>query len=97
MYNLVMKQSSTAARAEGGYQEEPDKISERMMKVTRRWLLLTCGLLVLSTVAQAATIKTAEDLIAAMRKKYAKTWYKNTKTVETMTLLCGKLRQPREW
>ena len=48
------------------------------MKRTRRWLLITCGLLALATVAQAARIKTAEDLIAAMRKKYAKTWYKNT-------------------
>ena len=48
------------------------------MKRTRRWLLITCGLLALSTVAQAAKINTAEDLIAAMRKKYAKTWYKNT-------------------
>ena len=48
------------------------------MKLTRRGLLLICGLLALSTVAQAARIKTAEDLIAAMRKKYANTWYKNT-------------------
>ena len=48
------------------------------MKLTRRWLLLLCGLLALSTVTQAAGIKTAEDLIAAMRKKYAETWYKNT-------------------
>ncbi len=48
------------------------------MKHTRRGLLVICGLLTLATVAQAARIKTAEDLIGAMRKKYAKTWYKNT-------------------
>ena len=48
------------------------------MKLTRRGLLLFCGLIALSTVAQAARIKTAADLIAAMRKKYANTWYKNT-------------------
>jgi len=48
------------------------------MKLTRRGLLLLCSLLALATVAQAAKIKTAEDLIGAMRKKYAKTWYKNT-------------------
>lgn len=44
----------------------------------RRWLLILCGLLALAPVAQASKIKTGEDLIAAMRKKYAKTWYKNT-------------------
>ena len=48
------------------------------MRVTRRGLLVVFGLLVLTSITQAATIKTAEDLIGAMRKKYAKTWYKNT-------------------
>ena len=48
------------------------------MKLIRRGLFLFFGLVALSAVAQAARINTAEDLIAAMRKKYANTWYKNT-------------------
>jgi hypothetical protein len=48
------------------------------MRVTRRGLLIVFSLLVVTNVTQAAKIKTAEDLIAAMRQKYAKKWYKNT-------------------
>ncbi len=48
------------------------------MKRTRRGILILCSLLALATLANAAKIQTAEDLIGAMRKKYAKTWYKNT-------------------
>ena len=48
------------------------------MRVTRRGLLIVFSLLVVTNVAQAAKIKTPEDLIAAMRQKYAKKWYKNT-------------------
>jgi outer membrane lipoprotein-sorting protein len=44
----------------------------------KRFLLIICGVLALAAVAQASTIKTSEDLIAAMRKKYAKSWYKTT-------------------
>ena len=44
----------------------------------KRCLLIVCSLLVLAPAIQASTIKTGEDLIAAMRKKYAKSWYKNT-------------------
>ncbi len=44
----------------------------------KRCLLILCSLLVLAPAVQASTIKTGEDLIAAMRKKYAKSWYKNT-------------------
>jgi outer membrane lipoprotein-sorting protein len=43
-----------------------------------RVLLILCGLLVLAPVAQAGKIRTGEELIAAMRKKYAKAWYKTT-------------------
>jgi outer membrane lipoprotein-sorting protein len=43
-----------------------------------RVLLILCGLLVLAPAAQAGKIRTGEELIAAMRKKYAKTWYKTT-------------------
>ena len=46
------------------------------MRLTRQWLLLL--LLALTTVVEAAKVKTAEDLIGAMRQKYAKKWYKNT-------------------
>jgi hypothetical protein len=48
------------------------------MKLTRRGLLILCSLLALASLAHAAKIQTAEDLIGAMRKKYANTWYKNT-------------------
>jgi len=44
----------------------------------KRCLLILCSLLVLAPAVQASTIKTGEDLIAAMRKEYAKSWYKNT-------------------
>ena len=50
----------------------------RLARLTGRGLLILCGLLALAPVAQASKIRTGEDLIAAMRKKYAKTWYKNT-------------------
>jgi outer membrane lipoprotein-sorting protein len=43
-----------------------------------RGLLVLFGLLLLAPAIQATKIKTGEDLIAAMRKKYAKSWYKNT-------------------
>jgi outer membrane lipoprotein-sorting protein len=42
-----------------------------------RYALLLCALfLTVSTTARADKIKTSEDLIAAMQKKYAKSWYK---------------------
>ena len=44
----------------------------------RRYLLIICGVLALAAAAQANTIKTSEDLLAAMRKKYVKSWYKTT-------------------
>ena len=44
----------------------------------KRCLLIVCSLLVLAPAIQASRIKTGEDLIAAMRQKYAKSWYKNT-------------------
>ncbi|HLN99919.1 MAG TPA: outer membrane lipoprotein-sorting protein [Pyrinomonadaceae bacterium] len=43
-----------------------------------RCLLILCGLLTLAPAVHAAKIKTGEDLVAAMRKKYANSWYKNT-------------------
>lgn len=51
------------------------------MKTTRlagNSLLIVCGLLLLASSAQAGNIKTAADLITAMHKQYAKTWYRTT-------------------
>jgi outer membrane lipoprotein-sorting protein len=41
-----------------------------------RYVLLLCALLVTLSTAQATDIKTSEDLVQAMQKKYAKSWYK---------------------
>jgi outer membrane lipoprotein-sorting protein len=49
-----------------------------IMRLSRQGLLILCGLLLLAPLVKASEIKTSEDLIAAMRKKYAKSWYKNT-------------------
>ncbi len=48
------------------------------MKVFGRGLIIFAALLAIVPAAQASKIKRGEDLIAAMRKKYAKSWYKNT-------------------
>src|SRR5215210_2775217 len=50
---------------------------EILMKFTRRSVLILCCLVTLTTLAHAARIKRAEDLIGAMRSKYVKKWYKN--------------------
>lgn len=51
-----------------------------------RHVLLICALLACASGAHAAKIETSEDLIQAMQKKYAKSWYKTLtftqKTVE---------------
>jgi hypothetical protein len=41
-----------------------------------RYVLLLCVLLVALSGAQASSIKTSEDVVQAMQKKYAKSWYK---------------------
>src|SRR3954471_25055943 len=42
-----------------------------------RYMMLLCALLlIVSGSARADQIKTSEDLIQAMQKKYAKSWYK---------------------
>ena len=49
------------------------------MRVMSLVLLTLCGgLLAMAPAAHASKIKTGEDLVAAMRKKYAKSWYKST-------------------
>lgn len=48
------------------------------MRLRRQGLLVFFGLLLLAPAVQASRIRSGEDLIAAMRKKYEKSWYKNT-------------------
>jgi outer membrane lipoprotein-sorting protein len=48
------------------------------MRLAKPGLLLICGLLLLTPIVQAKQIKSGDDLIAAMRKKYAKSWYRTT-------------------
>lgn len=48
------------------------------MKLSKRAVFVLLGLLLMSPVVQAGKVKTAEDLITAMRKKYSKSWYKTT-------------------
>ncbi|PYS33591.1 MAG: hypothetical protein DMF75_08940, partial [Acidobacteria bacterium] len=49
-----------------------------------RIVILLCFLVTLSTV-QASEIKTSEDLIQAMQKKYAQSWYKTLTFVQKTT------------
>jgi outer membrane lipoprotein-sorting protein len=46
---------------------------------------LVCCLLALSTTATAAKITTTDQLVAAMQKKYAKSWYKTATFVQKTT------------
>src|SRR5437870_8675948 len=41
-----------------------------------RYVLLLCALILTVSTARADKIKTSEDLIQAMQKRYAKSWYK---------------------
>lgn len=51
-----------------------------------RYFLLICALLTMTTAAaQAGKIKTSEDLIREMQKKYAKSWYKTLTFVQKTT------------
>lgn len=48
-----------------------------------RYFLLICALLTMTTVAaQANKVKTSEDLIREMQKKYAKSWYRTLTFVQ---------------
>src|SRR5437588_10590977 len=51
---------------------------------TMRIVILLCFLVTLSTV-QASEIKSSEDLIRAMQKKYAQSWYKTLTFVQKTT------------
>ena len=48
-------------------------------------LLLMCALLMLGASVQAKEIKTSEELIQAMQKKYANSWYKTLTFVQKTT------------
>jgi hypothetical protein len=51
-----------------------------------RYFLLICALLATTTVvAQAGKVKTSEDLLREMQKKYAKSWYKTLTFVQKTT------------
>jgi outer membrane lipoprotein-sorting protein len=50
-----------------------------------RFLLLCLVLLVVPATYAAAKIKTTEDLVAAMQKKYGKSWYKTATFVQKTT------------
>ena len=51
----------------------------------RSALLILCLMLVAVPVAQAARIKSSEELIQAMQKKYGKSWYKTATFVQKTT------------
>ena len=48
-------------------------------------LLIFCLMLVIAPAAHAAKIKTTEDLVQAMQKKYGKSWYKTATFVQKTT------------
>ena len=58
---------------------------KRTKTKTMRWLLILCALLGVAPLVQANKIETGEDLIAAMRKKYTKTWYKTATFTQATT------------
>ena len=51
----------------------------------RRILPILCAILLVVPSAYASKIKTTEDLIQAMQKKYAKSWYKTATFVQQTT------------
>src|SRR6266849_920951 len=50
-----------------------------------RFIILLFVMLVLAPAAYAAKIKTTEDLVQTMQKKYAKSWYKTATFVQKTT------------
>lgn len=48
-------------------------------------LLMLCLILSVAPIANAAKIKTTEDLVAAMQKKYGKSWYRTATFVQKTT------------
>ena len=50
-----------------------------------RFILMFCLILLLAPATYAAKIKTTEELVQAMQKKYAKSWYKTATFVQKTT------------
>src|SRR3979490_230548 len=51
----------------------------------RSMLTMLCLMMAIVPIASAAKITTAEDLVQAMQKKYAKSWYKTATFVQKTT------------
>jgi len=51
----------------------------------RYFILVCCLTIVIAPATYAAKIKTTEDLVATMRKKYAKSWYRTATFVQKTT------------
>src|SRR5436190_21463701 len=51
----------------------------------RYLVLLLCLVFLIAPTTRAAKIKTIEDLVAAMQKKYGKSWYKTATFVQKTT------------
>src|SRR5258707_13566562 len=51
----------------------------------RRLILLFCLILMIAPATRAERIKTTEDLIQAMQKKYAESWYRTATFVQNTT------------
>ena len=51
----------------------------------RKSIFLLCLILAIAPATFAAKITTTEDLVAAMQKKYAKSWYKTATFVQKTT------------
>lgn len=51
----------------------------------RSFLILLCLMLATASIVEAAKINSTEELVAAMQKKYAKTWYQTATFVQKTT------------
>src|SRR4029453_18880472 len=51
----------------------------------RKFILLLCLLLIIAPASIAAKITTTEQLVQAMQKKYAKSWYKTVTFIQQTT------------
>ena len=51
----------------------------------RSMLMMLCLMIAIAPITYAAKIKTTEDLVQAMQKKYAKSWYKTATFVQKTT------------
>jgi hypothetical protein len=54
----------------------------------RYFILLLCLIFVTTPATYAAKIKTTEDLVQAMQKKYAKSWYRTATFIQKTIEIC---------